>query len=297
MNKIKISQPEILQEKNIEIHHDTYKRYKSKTYIDVTCNNCSTRKTVRLDQLSIGSFKCRTCIELSWVEKIKKVGKNFELIDKSNSEKLGIFCKDCNTSFRIQSGHVGAFKCPGCIDKKYIDALLKRDCKYIDRYTKKETGDTLYIVYENQLGEIREVQSGHLLSNKWKHFEPKSDGIYYLYLFSAYLEDEKLWYFKIGVSCNPDYRLRTLKPKINVEIEILEKFSSLKDCLHFETRIHKHMLKYAANQTSVYKITGKFKNRNGKVNLDGKTEWFSCENREIFRKELNNGIYVWNSSN
>lgn len=290
--KIKISNVNI--KNNITIDFENKVKINNRYYLNVQCLNCSNSSLCRLDQISKGSFSCRACIRKRWVESVEKISDKFTIVDDSNSNSIQIHCSNCDNVFGVQSGHLSAFKCKGCIEKAYKDALRKRDCKYISRYTKKSSGDTLYIVYENILGETFEVQSGHLLSGNWLEFKPKEAETIKLYIMEFFSKEESMWYFKIGVSINPEYRLKSLKLTESVIVKEIRSFSSRKDCLEFETNVHKKLKNFKADENVVKSFSKKIKMRNGEQKHDGVSEWFCSKSKELFQKEFLNAISIEN---
>lgn len=274
-----------------KIHYNNTTLINNKKYTLVECLNDKTLFYKRSDTLGQENFKCITCRQISYLHKLVSNTKvDVSIVDATTSHVV-FKCNRCNHIFMMTSSHLQTFRCENCVKLRYVDALKYKNCEYVDRYTKPGTSGSLVVKYRNELGELREVCASALLSgawlptNTWDRNQRKT----YLYGFSFTTPDKQ--YMKIGISYNPELRLKSLQTFSECKIHILKVFNNYIDALVYEKAIHKYLVENKVPKDISTTFSGR-KRRGNSLKKDGMTEWFGWDINVDMEKEVLNAIQI-----
>lgn len=255
------------------------KSKKQNRYICVRCKTCGSLLYRQVSQLMKGKFLCNICLRDKHCNIAESIG--FDLIGKRNETgQNSVFLLRCRKDGHVSEvfaagllgGHV---RCEQCTIDKWRDILQKYDCEYTgfdDKrvYFKGVDGTPLSCSRAAiSRGEFAKSSSSH-----WKNRTA-------LYLICFYVNEDSVslksgFYFKIGVSSDPDSRLNIISLNVSSHLVVLGWYKSRWDAMKVEKSLHSTFSNISLNPSVAEGFTDGVGRvlKDGSMTKTGVTEWF-----------------------
>lgn len=238
------------------------------------CNKCSETIVRQNSSIIRSEVLCNGCT----FEKYFNIAKttDFNLIDivrKNATNKLVLSCKNDGNILLVNATEFGKFKhfCNTCKENNYSEKLRAKGCEFLYQCGK-------LVHYLDSEGQKRTVLPGNLLNGEFakstdQSFWYQKTDVYFMHaVLDADSQFDNGLYFKIGISNDPEVRLKRLKLNISAEVKTVRSCYNMFEASQIEKWLHAVFNESRLNKTISSKLGSYFRKKSRYS--AGYSEWF-----------------------